>query len=117
MDDIILDGKEKQKIIDLLKSTPFSKLEIHPHYFNKLKQPRHGISLTKAEEIYNQFGKIQLIFKREGINSYKYAVVCRFNKKLAYYLLFFLDENPKKLFNAYAGNNAEERLWKKFFSH
>ncbi len=114
--DIPLDAQEKKRIIGLIKGIKFETLEIHPHYFNKFNQPRHGVNLDKAKEIFYQFDKIINVFKRKGELGFKYCFVYRLNKKSSYFLILLLDENPRKLFNAFwAGPEIEKRLMKKYF--
>lgn len=113
--DITLSKEEKEEKIRWLKSIPFDSFKVHQHYFNKFGRPRHGITLAQAKKIYNQFSKIIEVFKRPAVNGFKYCFVYKLNKKSSYYLIFLLDEEPLKLFNAYStGKNIENRLLKKF---
>lgn len=114
-EDIALDSREQRERIALLKSTPFEKFGIHSHYFNTLGQPRHGISIEKAKEIYSQFSKIVSVSKRPALNGFKYAFIYKLNNRSSYCLIFLLDEKPMKLLNAYYyGKNVEKRLFKKY---
>ena len=115
-EDALLSETEKMKVIDLLRQTRFGEFEIHPHYNNAHGLPRHGVSLDKAKAVYEQFDKIVAISKRRSLHGFKYCVAYKTSNKLSYYLLFFLDETPMKLFNAYpTGKNIEKRLLKKYF--
>ncbi|MFH1425186.1 MAG: hypothetical protein ABIG28_00440 [archaeon] len=113
--DVELTGNKKKEVINLLKRTKFENFKVDKHYFNKFGLPRHGINLEKAKEVYNQFGKIFCIFTRLGLPGMKYSVVYRINKKSSYYLIFLLDEKPKRFFNAIpTGQYIEKRIFKKF---
>lgn len=111
-----LKGEEKNKALEILKKIPFNELIIGGHYYKKGTYiPRHGISIEKAREIYNQSEKIILISYRNSKAGKKYAVIYKINEKESYYLLFFLDKNPPHLFNAYMSErDIEKRLLKKF---
>ncbi|MFH1710750.1 MAG: hypothetical protein ABH840_00395 [Nanoarchaeota archaeon] len=51
-DYILLNEVEKEKVLDMLKSTKFEEFNvIKEHYFLNGK-PSHGVSLEKAKEIY-----------------------------------------------------------------
>ncbi len=117
MEDVLLDKKERDKITDILRSTKFEDFEIHTHFYNNHGLPRHGVDLNKVKEIYYQFDKIIAIQRRSGNNRFKYCVIYKFSKGTSYYLLFFLDEKPRKLFNAYhSGKNVEKRLIRKYLN-
>ena len=115
-EDTLLSETEKMKVIDLLRQTRFEEFEIHPHYYDTHGLPRHGVLIDKAKVVYGQFDKIVAISKRRSLHGFKYCVVYKISNKISYYLLFFLDEKPMKLFNAYpTGKNIEKRLLKKYF--
>jgi hypothetical protein len=114
-EDIPLNLEERKKKVNWLKGIPFDHFKIHHYYFNKFGKPRHGVSVEKAKQIYNQFDKIIDVFKRPAVNGFKYCFVYKTSKKSSYYLIFLLDEKPMKLLNAYfSGKNIEQRLLRKF---
>ncbi len=115
-EDILVGEQEKKKIIALLRRTPFENFEIHPHYYNIHGLPRHGVDIAKAKSIYSCFDKITAVQKRPAKSGFKYGIIYRLSKRNSYYLLFFLDEKPMKLFNAYfSGESVEKRLLRKYF--
>lgn len=114
--DVELKGERKNKAVEILKRIPFDELIIGKHYYKKETLiPRHGISIEKAKEIYNQPEKIIFISYRNSKAGKKYAIIYKISEKESYYLLFFLDKNPPHLFNAYMSEaDIENRLLKKF---
>lgn len=119
MEDIPLEGQEKEEAINILKRTKFEDLKVHYHYYNKFKQPRHGISLDKFKEIYSQFNKIISVSKRPSeFGGDKYCFIYKIQKKNAYYLIFLLDEKPMQIFDAYCyKGDIEKRLMKKYLGY
>ncbi len=117
-EDTPLGSEEKREKIALLKATPFEKIKVHNHFYNKFGKPRHGVTLEKAKEIYVQFDKIIDVTKRPGLQSIKYNFLYRINKNFSYSLLFFFDEKPIQLFNAISrGKSIEKRLLRKYFGY
>ena len=113
--DIPLSVQEQKRIVGILKGIKFEDLEIHPHYFNKYGQPRHGISLDKAKEIYNQFNKINGIIKRKKGQYLTHAIIYDLSKKGRYFLIFALEPKPKLLLSAYRhSRNSERRLLRRY---
>ena len=115
-DYILLNEVEREKVLGMLKNTKFEEFEVIKEHYYYNEKPRHGISLEKAKEIYSQFNKISEINVKNSPRGNKYTVVYKINKRVNYSLCFFLDENPKKIFNAiYSGRNLDKRVMSRYF--
>ncbi len=114
-EDILVNPQEKETLIDRIKAKKFGEFRVHRHYFDRGK-PRHGISLEKAQEIFEQFDKIILVYKRKKPLGFTYTFIYKIGKKQSYFLIFLLDNEPYEIFDAYFyGKTIEKRIFNKFF--
>jgi hypothetical protein len=72
--------------------------------------------LEQSKKIFEQFDKIISVSKRRKPLGFTYTFVYKLGKKQSYYLVFLLDEDPPKIFDAFFyGKPVEKRLYRKFF--
>ncbi|MBU2562199.1 MAG: hypothetical protein KKF68_00885 [Nanoarchaeota archaeon] len=110
---ILLDFKERKRLISMMRGIKFKDIEIDSHFYNQWGKPRHGLNLIQVEKIYTQFNKIIDVFKRKDNVGFKHTFIYKLNKKKSYKLVFRLDRKPKLLLTAfYFGGNVEKRLMK-----